>query len=320
MSEIICVEQSADRQDEWNAFVRAANNGTLFHRLDFLSYHGDRFAANAHHLRFEKKGNLVGVLPLGLFDEDGGPAAKSPFGASFGGLVTKDDCSLPDMEHMVGGLREHLRAKDVRKLRVVLPPACYSNVPEDYFDFCLLKEGARAAASDLTSYIRTAAQPVDGFQARARRDTQKALEAGLDFDVSDDVDGFYDILMENMRKFDGTPTHTKEEVCWLIEKLGEDIKIYQVSYDGRTVAAALIFEANPRAWLVFYWAQRQDATQLHAKNFLVVRLSQEAYERDVSFIDFGPQTLNMEPFAGVTMFKESLGGHGLLRRAYEWEL
>ncbi|MCA9395070.1 MAG: GNAT family N-acetyltransferase [Candidatus Omnitrophica bacterium] len=320
MSQVTCTPHPAAKNAEWDAFVRAANNGTIFHRQDFLSYHGERFAANAHHLRFEKNGNLAGVLPLGIFEEDGGRIAKSPFGASFGGLVTQLDCSLSDMGRMVEVLLAHLRENGVRYLKIVQPPLFYFERFIDYFDFYLVKNGARLAASDLTSYIPTGPQPIDLFLPRARRDTQKALDAGLEFAPSGDVNGFYEILMENMRKFNGTPTHSREEVAWLTERLTDEIKIYQVTHDGTPVAATLIFEVNPRAWLVFYWAQRQEATQLHPKNYLIVRLAQLAHERGVKYIDFGPHTLNMEPFDGVTMFKESLGGLGLLRRAYQLEL
>lgn len=319
MSEISCVPHQVEQNSEWDTFVQKSNNGTLFHRHAFLNYHGSRFADNVHHLRFEKKGNLIGILPLGLFDEDG-RVAKSPIGASFGGLVCHADCSLNDMEAMVDGLQAYLKNQNVKRLRVVQAPSIYYHSPEDYLDFFLLKNGARAGSSDLTSYIRTMDNPVDGFLARARRDTLKTLDSNLEFSESDNVEEFYHILIENMRKFDGTPTHSQEEVAWLREHLPDDVKIYVVRQDGRAIAGTLLFKANTKTWLVFYWAQCQDATQLHPKNFLVVKLSQLARSEGVDYIDFGPQTLQMEPFRGVTMFKESLGGRGLLRRTYQWEL
>ena len=316
MSDITCVPSQPHDAASWNEFVDQSNNGTLFHRLDFLAYHQSRFEKNAHHLRFLKKGNCIGVLPLGFFQEEGLLIGKSPFGASYGGLVTQTDCSLTDMEHMVDRLLDHLREHQVQQLRIVQPPLIYYDVPEDYFDFCLLKKGAQLTASDMTSYIKVREQPLDGFLPRARRDTQKAIDAHLQVVQSDDVAGFYTILMENMRKFDGTPTHSQEEVSWLIKHFPDAIKIYHVLHDAQQVGTALVFEVNARAWLTFYWAQSQDFTQLHSKNYLIVKLSELAREKRVSYIDFGPQTLNMEPFYGVTMFKESLGGRGLLRRAY----
>ncbi|MBZ0165809.1 MAG: GNAT family N-acetyltransferase [Candidatus Omnitrophica bacterium] len=320
MSDITCVPYQKKDFASWNEFVVQSNNGTLFHRLDFLAYHQARFEPNAAHLRFLKKDHCVGVLPLGLFEDEEGAIAKSPFGASFGGLVTNPDCSLTDMESMVAALGAYLKERKIKRLRIVQPPLIYYGVPEDYFDFCLLKHGARITTSDLTSYVKARENALDGFLPRARRDTQKAIIAGLEVRESDDVTAFYDILMENMKKFGGTPTHTSPEIRWLIKNLPEDIKIYHVMQDGQAVASSLIFYANARAWLVFYWAQRQDSTLLHPKNFLIMKLSELARQRGVAYIDFGPQTLDMEPFYGVTMFKESLGGRGLLRRTYLWDL
>ena len=55
----------------WNKMVEESNGGTLFHKLDFLAYHGDRFSKNEHHLVFYNNETPYGIMPLAIFDEDG---------------------------------------------------------------------------------------------------------------------------------------------------------------------------------------------------------------------------------------------------------
>lgn len=316
MSDIKISPYSVEHYDTWNDFVKKSNNGTLFHRLDFLAYHQDRFQGQANHVLFEKKGNIIGVMPLGFFEEDGELTSKSPFGASYGGIVTLKDCTLVEMEQMADLLIKFLKHHAVKRLKVVLPPLIYHQMPDDYFDFCLIKNKAVVSSSDLTSYIPVVEGQIDHFLPRARRDSQKAIEAGLRLNENNDVGQFYAVLEENMKKFEGRPTHSLSEVQWLVKHLPDEVKIFNVCHGTETIASALLFICNPGTWLVFYWAQRQEHLQLHPKNFLILKLSELALARNVKYIDFGPHTLNMVPFYGVTMFKESLGGRGLLRKSY----
>ncbi|HWY35585.1 MAG TPA: hypothetical protein VNX68_13140, partial [Nitrosopumilaceae archaeon] len=65
------VEYTSKYYQAWNNFVNSSNNGTLFHRLDFLSYHGKKFESIENHLLFFKGDELFAVLPAGVIDMGG---------------------------------------------------------------------------------------------------------------------------------------------------------------------------------------------------------------------------------------------------------
>lgn len=316
MSDIQLQPLSDNEVDEWDQFVDTSNNGTLFHRLDFLSYHGNRFEQTQQHLVFRKNGNLLALLPLGVFDSDCGLVAKSPFGASFGGLVCKSGVTFAETERIFDLLCKYLVASNIMKLNIVMTPHIYQRQANDYAEYFLIRKKAQWALPDLTSYIKVSEQVDQNYLPRARRDLNKSIQAGLQINDSSDVETFYEILLENMEKFSGQPTHSRQEVNWLIKKFPERVRIFNVTHDGLTIASSLVFKCNSQVLLVFYWAQRQDAIHLHPKNFLISELAKYAMANQIRYIDFGPQTLKMEPFYGVTMFKESLGGNGLLRKSY----
>ena len=89
-----------DKKQIWNFFVKNSNNGTLFHDLDFLSYHPeDRF--NEHHLMFYRKDNLISVMPMALSETDGKKVAKSPYGGSYGGIITDEQLKYRHSEEII---------------------------------------------------------------------------------------------------------------------------------------------------------------------------------------------------------------------------
>jgi len=78
-----------EKKQIWDDFVDDSNNGTLFHKQKFLSYHEEKFKDDEHPLLFYEGEKLIAVLPLAIFESEGKKIAKSPYGGSFGGFVYK---------------------------------------------------------------------------------------------------------------------------------------------------------------------------------------------------------------------------------------
>ena len=59
---IIISKFKEKEEKKWDDFIDQSNNGTLFHKRKFLNYHpSGRFLD--HSLIFEKRGNIIGLLP-----------------------------------------------------------------------------------------------------------------------------------------------------------------------------------------------------------------------------------------------------------------
>jgi CelD/BcsL family acetyltransferase involved in cellulose biosynthesis len=306
---------------EWDRFVEESNNGTVFHRLDWLAYHGDRFAANAHHVAWRKGDALRAVMPLGFFEQDGGLVARSPFGASYGGIVVPAALGLVRAQQLVDSLLEYLRGQGVRKLVVTPPPDLYWSRPHDYLEFALLRRGGACVRSDLTSYIEVTDEPLEGFRHSAVKAVRKATDNDVRIEPeSRAVDAFYDILAANREKFGATPTHSREEVRWLVEKLPAHIKLFMAYRDDTPIAGSLVFRCNTRVILDFYWAHVDEYQGLRPISLLVYEITRWARREGIAYFDFGTQTIDMVPVEGSTRFKETFGAVGMFRRTYELEL
>jgi hypothetical protein len=306
---------------EWDRFVEESNNGTVFHRLDWLAYHGDRFAGNAHPVAWRKGDALHSVLPLGIFEEEGGRVARSPYGASYGGIVVPHALSLARAEGLVDSLLSYLREQGVRKLVVTPAPNFYWRKPHDYLEFWLLSRGAVRERTELTSYIDVTEEPMEGFRHAAVKAVRKARENDVRVEAdSGDVDAFYDILTANRGKFEATPTHSREEVRWLVERLPDHIKLFMAYRDDTPIAGSLVFRCNRRVILDFYWAHLDEYQGLRPVSLLVHEITRWARREGYAHFDFGTQTIDMVPVEGSTRFKETFGAVGVFRNTYALDL
>jgi hypothetical protein len=119
ISIIVCMP---DRAADWNAFVNNSNNGTVFHRLDFLEYHpSGRF--QFLNLMFYKGDELLAVLPGGL----SGDMFKSPMGASFGGFVTTARLGLQDADAIVKTFIRYCATNHIKEVYLTPPMQIYCN-------------------------------------------------------------------------------------------------------------------------------------------------------------------------------------------------
>lgn len=306
--------------EAWDAFVEEADNGTLFHRLGFLAYHGDRFAKEAYPLAWTKGETLHAVMPLGLFEEDGGLVARSPFGASYGGIVVPPGLSLERARDLVDSLVEHLRGLGVRRLTVTPPPKLCFARPHDYLEFWLLKAGAACTRSELTSYIAVEEDPLPGWRHSAAKAVRKAEAHDVRVEESDAVEEFYAILQANRERFGASPTHSLREVRWLLQHLPEHVKLFVARHEGAPIAGSLVFRVNRRAMLDFYWAHVDEFQGLRPVSLLVYEITRWASRQGYRWFDFGTQTVDMVPVEGSTRFKETFGAVGAFRCTYELAL
>jgi Acetyltransferase (GNAT) domain len=306
--------------EPWDDFVATSNNGTIFHRLGYLAYHGGRFAANAHHLAWCKGDSIHAVMPLGIFEEEGRRVARSPFGASYGGVVAKRDLSLAQASDYADSLLDHLRAEGVDRLVVTPAPGLNHEHATDYVEFFLLKAGAVCTRFELTSYIHVQEEPLDGFRHAAVKAIRKAQANDVRVEENDRLEEFYEILAANRRKYDATPTHSLDELRWLRKRFPDDIRLFMAYREGVAIGGSLVYRVNPRVLLDFYWAHVDEFQGLRPVSLLVHEIARWAHGEGIRTFDFGTQTIDMVPVEGGTRFKETFGALGVFRRTYQIDL
>lgn len=308
---------AVEHYDVWNRFVAESNNGTLFHRQDFLDYHGDRFAREAHHLIWMQGEEPRVLLPLGVFEQDGRRVARSPVGASWGGFVHGSRFGLQDARQVVAMLTSFLRDLDVDTCSVTLPPRCYYRSYSNHVEFALAECGFRPSTREITHAVRLPRDPAvvpDLLSKTCRYTARRALRR---VSVEENVapEDFYDILLADKRRHGAVPTHTLEELTNLHASLPGGIRI-DIAHANGARAGICYFVANDRSACVFYMAQNEEARNGGFMNGLVLHGMRHFAARGFEWLDFGCSTYKMVVYEGVARFKESFGADGLFRDTY----
>ncbi len=309
---------------EWDRFIRRSLQGNLFNQQRFFDYHPpDRF--QHRHLIFRKKGHIIAVWPGAYRDEDGLKAWTSHPGASYGGLLIREDVSLIYVHRLLHDLIEVAKDEGIERLRCTPPPIFYHRRIGDSVEFTLRRAGFTYLKQDYTQAIDLRDLPLAERQLISRYDNKtrtairKAWREGVSIKHSiplkgETLDTFYDILFENRAKLGVTPTHTRDEIEKLAELAPKQLEASMAYYNGEAIACILNFVCNEKVMLEFYIAHRDDAQNLRPSPLLVHDSILHAHERGFQWYDFG---ISNEPGNKVTWglaaFKENFSMTGFFR-------
>jgi hypothetical protein len=306
----------------WNTFVSHSNNGTLFHRLDFLAYHRQRFCENEHHLLWFKGEQIQAVMPLGFFLENGRKIAKSPFGASYGGIVTTKPPTYSASRELVFTLLEYLTDKGIEEIRITFPIMSCFEKPCETLHFALLEQGFRIVNSDISSLVLLDNENISNniFTSRARNMAKKAINSGVVSKFRQSPDIFWTLMEQTFAAHRTIPTHSKEEWIWLCNNLPNDIWCDVAFIGDRPVAGLGHMRVNGRVDSSFYLCSDPDFQDTQALSLLICDVITLSKSRGFRVFDFGTSSVNMLARGNIFRFKESFGALGSFRNTYTMTL
>jgi len=320
MNNLILKEYSPELFAQWQEFIEKSNNGTIFHRLDFLGYHGGKFKENENHLLWYKKGQLYAIMPLGIFKEGEKVFAKSPFGASWGGLVHGGKFKLKYAIEIVDSLINYLKNKGVNEIIIAPTPSIYFKKYSNYFEFALYEAGFRVINREITSVIELPKTKEEVWQC-PDSPCRTQIRRGLN-NFSKIFNGkareFYQILLQDKARHEAVATHDLDDLQYLEQLLPQDIW-FDIAVDKEENQAGICyFSGNKECVLSFYLSQEDKALGENGLSALILRGLESAVEKGYKYYDFG--TNNKENLISLVEFKESFGGIGISRDTYKLEL
>jgi hypothetical protein len=302
--------------DEWENFVAASNNGTIFHTRKFLSYHSpNRFKDNS--LLFFDDNKLVSVLTAADIEHSGKRCLWSHLGASYGGFVTKESLSIRQSFDLTESLIEYALKNKFERIVLTNTPIVYQSRYSNYIDFALIRNGFSYLKREVTSVI-TLNVDEDNTQKllkpEARTSFRKAEKLGVIVKKTEDFEEYYEILKNNLAmRHNVQPAHTLDELIKLKKLFPQKIHLFGAYLDKKMIAGVVNFYCNDNVVLVFYISHNQEFQEYRAVNLLFYTIIKDAISRGLKFLDFGLFTVNMEPNWGLGKFKENFGARGILR-------
>lgn len=311
----------------WEQFSLDAVNGTIFHSLKFLSYHPpERF--NHHHVMLRRKGNIVGIFPGVILDNDGVKTWVSHQGASYGGLAYSPKLRYHHVDDSIRALVDYARKIGIKRIRMTPPPVIYNRYAEQPLEFALWRHGFKAVRRELTQVVPLdfdEEQLVSGFVNKTRTAYRKAVNMGLKFRIIEtptkaELDRFWEILKVNRAGLGVVPTHNRAEIERLHELIPDNLMMAVIEYKGRIIAEIWNFICNRDTVLEFYMAHEVEHQALRPVPFLTYHTLIWAQRAGYKFLDFGISSINGDPTWGLLKFKENFGARHYFRLTYQVDL
>lgn len=323
MIENISFDKSSFSPEEWDRFVDTSDNGTMFHKRLFLSYHPkDRFEDAS--LLFTKKGQIFSIFPAVILNRDGIRILSSHGGASYGSFVYNSNLNFREAFDLVESAMDFAKKKDCQRIQLTIPPIIYQSKYSNYIDFALVKNGFQYVKRDVSSVVQLDFDKEDllnTYRAEARTAVKKSIKEGIEIAECEKFEEYYEILKKNLKMRHGVnPTHTLDELIKLKKMFPSKIRLWGAFLNDKLIAGVCNFSANSKVVLAFYISHDEDYQEYRAVNLLFYEIMKRYKDEGYKFLDFGIFTVNMDPNWGLGRFKENFGARGIFRDTFYKDL
>lgn len=304
------------REDKelWNSFVSKARNATFLFDRNYMDYHADRFDDNS--FMFYHKGKLKAVLPANV----AGDTLYSHQGLTYGGLLLDKKATVEDVLECFDSLNSWLRENGISKVVYKALPWIYQQYPSEEDLYALTwKCKAQLISRDISSSI-----VIDNklkFAESRKSGIRKALSLNIEVGESNDVDGFWHVLEDNLgNRYNAKPVHTASEMKLLMSRFPNNIKLYVAKMNGEIVGGTLIYVTS-QVVHTQYISASLEGKKHGALDLLFDYIINKVYA-NCRYFDFGKSTEQGGAYLNEPLIfqKEGFGGRGVCYDWYQWEL
>lgn len=304
------------REDKelWNSFVSKARNATFLFDRNYMDYHADRFDDNS--FMFYHKGKLKAVLPANV----AGDTLYSHQGLTYGGLLLDKKATVEDVLECFDSLNSWLRENGISKVVYKALPWIYQQYPSEEDLYALTwKCKAQLISRNIASTI-----VIDNklkFAESRKSGIRKALSQNIEVGESNDVDGFWHVLEDNLgNRYNAKPVHTASEMKLLMSRFPNNIKLYVAKMNGEMVGGTLIY-VTPQVVHTQYISASVEGKKHGALDLLFDYIINKVYA-NCRYFDFGKSTEQGGAYLNEPLIfqKEGFGGRGVCYDWYQWEL
>jgi len=302
------------KENEWNTFVASSKNATFLLNRQYMDYHSDRFVDSS--LMFYREGKLYAVMPANAE----GDVFWSHRGLTYGGLMMNEQTTAARVQQLFLELNDYLRKEGFRAVVYKPVPHIFHRLPSEEDVYSLFSVcGARLIDRSISSTIDLS-YPLKWHRDR-KYGINKALKNGVVVGESDDWQGFWDVLIFNLRqKYEARPVHTLEEIELLHSRFPQHIRLFTATLNGCVLGGTVIY-VTPMVVHAQYISANTEGKQLRVIDALFDYILHEI-DWHARYFDFGTSNEDdgrvlVEP---LIYQKEGFGGRGVCYDWYQWAL
>ncbi|MFD7154970.1 lipid II:glycine glycyltransferase FemX [Kribbella sp. NPDC059898] len=163
-----------------------------------------------------------------------------------------------------------------------------------------------------------------GMNQQWRRNIKKALKAGVEVTVGDDLKAFHDLYVHTAERDHFTPRPLRYFETMFAALRAEDpdrIRLYLAHHEGDLVAAAIMIRVGAQAWYSYGASatEKRDVRGSNACQWAMIRDALAAGCDVYSLRGITPTLDAYDPHVGLIQFKVGTGGQAV-RYVGEWDL
>ena len=307
----------SDNEAQWNTFVAQSKNGTFLIDRRYMDYHAHRFA-DFSLMIYSEKGSLQALLPA----HREGNKLFSHGGLTYGGLVMGNDMTAQKAKQVFESLNVFLKEQGISNVRYKPTPHIYHRCAAEE-DLYAIVQCCHASLlfREISSVVMMDETAPRWSQLRTRG-VKKAEKQGVLVSESDDYEGFWSVLSDNLMQRHGVqPVHSLEEIRLLASRFPRHIRLFVATREGEIVAGTVIYETMGRVAHSQYIAASPRGRQVGALDMLFHYLLTERYVH-TPYFDFGISTEQHGEWLNENLIhqKEGFGARGVCYDTYEWTL
>ena len=317
---------------QWDRFIDESSvNGTFLQCRRFLNYHPEGRFREASLLVYNEKNNVAALVPGCDVMLDGKKVFFSHRGTTFGGIIIdrKHYCAKYATV-MVEELKEYLWEQGYEEAYLKMTSDIFSSLESDLFQYAFQHAGF-TEYKELSTYVRfdTYKEAVlSNFAQGKRTNVHNCEKAGLvcrPLETEEEIAGFYDILCENLSKYDTKPVHSLEELLDLKQnRIPEECGFFGIyNPEGSMLAGSMMFYFDRVGCAhTQYLAARQDYNRLSPMTFMYYSMIVEMKKRGYRKVSWGTATEDLGQYLnmGLITSKEDFGSSYVNNLTYYTEL
>jgi hypothetical protein len=266
-------------RQNWDNLVAESTLGSVIHKRIFMEHHKDRFQDRS--LCFWNREELIAVIP-GTSD---GFTWSSHAGLTYGGFISRGN-NPSELVQLSLELLNYLTNQGYRRARITLPSTSFCQESVALQSYALQNSGFELTEVHLNQvFDHQKVLPKKKIQ-NARTATNKGIKIS---DGRSHLREVYEIIFQNLvTKYGRNPTHSLDELSYLIGKFPVDIKVYSASLGSQILGGAITFNSN-RCINLQYLGVSEFGKRIRAQDLLLFSLINECAGNKKHF-SFGKST------------------------------
>lgn len=311
-------EYSEDQAQIWDGFIAEKSiNGTFLQSRRFFQYHPAGRFQDASILIWDDKGSLTALCPGCTIEKNGKKTFFSHKGSTFGGIIVdKKHYSAMYVLPLLEELESYLSSKGYDECYLKMTSAIFSTENDALFQFAFQYRGF-TEYKELSTYVDFqdySGEVIDHLAEMKRRNVRKNEKQGAVLKVlteDSQIADFYDILCENLLKYDTKPVHTLEELLdFKNSRFQKECEFLGV-YIGEEMAAGTMMFYFDKAGTAHtqYLAQKNSYTKLSPMAYLYYAVLVEMRKRGFRRVSWGIATEDLGQVVNIGLLtnKEMFG-------------